>query len=39
VPTFSPAGAKKLGLMTEGIPLDNLQQGLVGHILSADFSA
>ncbi|MDE0557145.1 MAG: hypothetical protein OSB30_01565 [Candidatus Poseidoniaceae archaeon] len=39
IPTFSPEAAKKLGLVTEGIAQENLQQGLVGHILSADFSA
>jgi hypothetical protein len=39
VPTFSAEAAQKLGLVIEGIPQENLQQGLLGHILSADFSA
>ncbi|MCS5533162.1 MAG: hypothetical protein NZ736_02760 [Candidatus Poseidoniaceae archaeon] len=36
---FSVEAANKLGLDTEGIPQENLQQALIGHILSADFSA
>ena len=39
IPIFSAEAAQKLGLVIEGISQENLQQGLVGHILSADFSA
>ena len=39
VASFSTKAAKRLGLDIEGIPQDNLQQALIGHILSADFSA
>ena len=39
VASFSAESAQKLGLETDGIPLEKLQQALIGHILSADFSA
>ena len=38
-PTFSSQSAKLLGLDTEGIAQERLQQALIGHILGADFSA
>jgi len=38
-PIFSSQSAKLLGLDTEGIAQERLQQALIGHILGADFSA
>jgi hypothetical protein len=39
VASFSAESAQRLGLETDGIPQEKLQQALIGHILSADFSA